>query len=137
MTQREVGRVGDQARLGELEELERETRRIRDRVAETTGSAESPDGLVEATVGVYGELVELVIDARVYRSPDAEALADSICAAINDAYRIAQSTVRRDLMRTLPSHPATRRLLGSEDPSDLAFEPFLDLTGPPRKGPVR
>jgi DNA-binding protein YbaB len=114
---REHDRSGDEARLGMLEDLDRETRRIRDAVAETTGTAESPDGLVEATVGVYGELVGLELDARIYRDQDASALSEQIRAAVHAAYEDAQDRVRRDLARVVADV--------DPGPSGLAFGPFL------------
>jgi DNA-binding protein YbaB len=126
MTRGEFDRVGDEARLGRLEELDRETRRIRDAVTGTTGTAESPDGLVEATVGVYGELVELDLDARIYRTQDAAALSEQIRAAVNAAYESAQEQVRTDLARYLAG--------ADPDPSGLAFQPFLNELRAARKG---
>ena len=119
MTSQQNDRTGDRARLGQLEELERETHRIRRTVAEVAGSAVSPDGLVEATVGVYGELVELVLDARIYRTQDAEALAGQIQAVVNEARSAAQDDVRRELAKYLPT--------GADGPADLAFKPFQSL----------
>jgi DNA-binding protein YbaB len=121
MSSGENDRTGDRARLGQLEELERETHRIRDSVAGASGSAESPDGLVAATVGVYGELVELVLDARIYRTQDAEALAEQIRAVINKARLAAQDDVRRELAKYLPTE--------ADGPADLAFKPFQSLFG--------
>ena len=46
---------------------------------------ESWDGLVAATVGAQGELVALDIDPRVYRHPDARALADTIVETVQAA----------------------------------------------------
>ncbi|WP_433165246.1 YbaB/EbfC family nucleoid-associated protein [Kribbella sp. CA-247076] len=113
--------TGDQAQVGRLAELERETHRIRDSVAGTTGSAESPDGLVEATVGVYGELVELILDPRVFRTPDADALAEQIRSVVNEARAAAQDGVRRDLAKYLAAD--------ADGPAGLAFQPFTRLLG--------
>ena len=129
MSPRTDDHTGDRARLGELAELERETHRIRSSVSDLTGSAESPDGLVEATVGVYGELVELVLDARVFRNHDADALATQIQAAVNAAHQAAQDDVRRELGKYLPR--------GADEPADLAFQPFLSLFGASGQGSKR
>jgi DNA-binding protein YbaB len=116
----ESSRTGDAARLGELEELDREVRRIQQAVKESTGTAESPDGLIEATVTVYGELADLVVDPRVYREGDADALAEQIKATVNEARREAQSAVRRDLARYF--RPGTD---GADlDVADFAFQPL-------------
>jgi DNA-binding protein YbaB len=129
MSSREYDRIGDEARLGQLEDLEREASRIRSAVTGTTGTAESPDGLVEATVGLYGELVELEIDPRIYRTQDAAALAEQIRTAVNTAHESAQDQVRRDLARYLTTQ--------DDDPSALAFEPFLSQVGRSNKGRTR
>lgn len=129
MSSREYDRIGDEARLGQLEEFEREAVRIRTTMSGASGTAESPDGLVEARVGVYGELVALEIDARIYRTQDADALSEQICAAVNAAREAAQDEVRRDLAQHLTT--------GDEDPSGLAFEPFLRQFGRVTKGAKR
>jgi DNA-binding protein YbaB len=46
---------------------------------------ESWDGLVAATVGAQGELIALDLDPRVYRHPDARALADTIVETVRSA----------------------------------------------------
>jgi DNA-binding protein YbaB len=53
----------------------------------------SRDGLVTVTVGSRGELVGLDIDPRVYRHPDARALADSIITTVARAAAKAQERV--------------------------------------------
>ncbi|MFI5736306.1 YbaB/EbfC family nucleoid-associated protein [Kribbella sp. NPDC051587] len=125
-----VERTGAEARLGQLEDLERETRRLRSAVDDTTGFAESSDGLVEATVGVYGELVELVIDPLVFRFQDAEALAEEIRGAVNRAQNEAQQKIRRQVVEYLPPRPSSE----PADPADLAFGPLLGLLRPTRNG---
>ncbi|MET7282303.1 YbaB/EbfC family nucleoid-associated protein [Kribbella sp. NPDC005582] len=125
-----VERTGAEARLGQLEDLERETRRLRSAVTSTTGFAESSDGLIEATVGVYGELVELVIDPLVFRFQDAEALAKEIRGAVNRAQDEAQQKIRREVVEYLPPRPSS----GPVDAADLAFGPLLGLLRPTRNG---
>lgn len=129
MSPREDTHTGDQARLGQLEDLEREAHRIRRSVSGTTGTAQSSDQLIEATVGVYGELVDLVIDPRIYRTQDTDGLAEQIRTAVNKARQAAQNDVQRDLARYLPKDPG--------DSSDLAFQPFLRLFGQAGKGATR
>jgi DNA-binding protein YbaB len=126
-----VERTGAEARLGQLEDLERETRRLRSAVTDTTGFAESSDGLVEATVGVYGELVELVLDPLIFRFQDAEALAEEIRGAVNRAQNEAQQKIRREVVDYLPSpRPSSEPV----DPAELAFAPLLGLLRPTRNG---
>jgi DNA-binding protein YbaB len=111
--------------LGQLEEADRQLRRFRSASEDTTGTAQSADGLVEATVGLYGEIRELVLDPRVYRDPDADVLAGQIRDVVNDAVRDAQKAAVAQLSSLLPP--------GTEDPADLAFEPFLTEIANARK----
>lgn len=53
----------------------------------------SRDGLVTVTVGSRGELVGLDINPRVFRRPDARALADSIITTVAQAAAKAQERV--------------------------------------------
>ncbi|WP_328333242.1 YbaB/EbfC family nucleoid-associated protein [Kribbella sp. NBC_00382] len=110
---------------GQLEQADREVRRFRSLSEDTTGSAQSPDGLIEATVGMYGDVRELVIDPRVYRNPDAEALAGQIRDVINEAGQDAQQTAAGQLPALFPG--------GTDDPGGLAFEPFLAAITEARK----
>lgn len=50
-----------------------------------TGTAWSPDRLIKAVVGPRGQLLELEIDPRVYRTPNSKALAASIVATVRAA----------------------------------------------------
>ncbi|RZT07852.1 YbaB/EbfC DNA-binding family protein [Kribbella sp. VKM Ac-2569] len=117
------------AQASRLEDLNRETRRIRTTMEGATGTAESSDGLVEATVGVYGELVDLVLDARIYRMPDAEVLAEQIRTVINDAHSKAQDAVRTKLTDLFP--------MDLDGPEEFAFEPFLRMAGRSTEGGAR
>ncbi|WP_084259138.1 YbaB/EbfC family nucleoid-associated protein [Microtetraspora malaysiensis] len=53
----------------------------------------SRDGLVAVTVGARGEVIRLDIDPRVYRHPDARALADAITETIQRAAATAQERI--------------------------------------------
>jgi DNA-binding protein YbaB len=77
-----------------LEESQRRIRQIK-------GLAQSPDRLVKATVGPRGQLVDLELDPRLFRNPNAKAVAATIMAtvraAVEDSQRQAQQ-VRDDLL---------------------------------------
>jgi DNA-binding protein YbaB len=111
--------------LGQLEQADREVRRFRSLSEDTTGSAQSPDGMVEATVGLYGEVRELLLDPRIFRTPDAEALAGQIREVINEAAENAQQAAAGQLLSLFPR--------GTDDPAELAFEPFLAAITTARK----
>jgi DNA-binding protein YbaB len=129
MSPRDHDATGDRAILGHLQEIERDVRRMRQAVADATGTAESAGGLIEATVGVHGELVNLTLDPRLYRTPDADALADQIRTAVNEAGRNAQEKLRPDLTPYLPGD--------ADGAADLGFEAFLRQFGQLRGGEVR
>lgn len=79
-------------------------------------TAESPDGLVRATVGPRGQLVDLYIDHRSYRTVDADELAFAIVATVREA--VADTTEQ------------VRKLVGDHLPADsdgLAFLPDGDF----------
>jgi DNA-binding protein YbaB len=56
-------------------------------------SEKSRDGLITVTVGPRGELVRLDIDPRIYRKPDARALADEITETVKQAGAKAREQV--------------------------------------------
>lgn len=66
-------------------------RRVRAELAELEEPAESPDGLVAVTVGAQGQLRSLWLDPRVYRNPDAAALAEDIVEAVREAAESAEA----------------------------------------------
>ncbi|MDG4831849.1 YbaB/EbfC family nucleoid-associated protein [Solwaraspora sp. WMMD1047] len=66
---------------------------IQRRIGEVRVTAESDDGLVTATVGGRGELVELALDPRVYRDPDSRLLARLITETIRRAGALAADQV--------------------------------------------
>ncbi|NIH84492.1 YbaB/EbfC family nucleoid-associated protein [Amycolatopsis granulosa] len=71
-----------------LEELQKVTENIpktHQRMLAITGVAWSPDRMVKVVVGPRGQLVDLEIDPRVFRKPDAPGLQAAILAASAEA----------------------------------------------------
>lgn len=71
-----------------LEELKKVTENIpktQERMLAITGVAWSPDRMVKVVVGPRGQLVDLEIDPRVFRKPDAPGLQAAILAASAEA----------------------------------------------------
>ncbi|WP_279582669.1 YbaB/EbfC family nucleoid-associated protein [Fodinicola feengrottensis] len=64
--------------LASIAEIATKLRTLRDESAKLEATAESPDGLVAATVNSRGDVVELELDDRVYRTSDSAALAAAI-----------------------------------------------------------
>lgn len=80
-----------------------------------TVTAESADGLVEATVGPHGDLRSLRLDPRVHRVR--ESLADTIKHTVHTAAEIASREAFTSLSVLLPN--------ADPDTVDLAFDPVL------------
>jgi DNA-binding protein YbaB len=62
---------------------------VRDKLVGLEVTAESVDGLVEATVDGRGALVALALDERIYRTTDSAALARDILATVRRAAKLA------------------------------------------------
>ncbi|WP_020673934.1 YbaB/EbfC family nucleoid-associated protein [Amycolatopsis nigrescens] len=73
------------ARKAGYERLRDDLLQVRQRIADIEVTAESPDGLISATVVKRGELTELHLDPRVYRHRDSKALAESIVDTVRAA----------------------------------------------------
>lgn len=89
--------AGMQAYAKELEErfwrMQEEGPKIQQRARALQVTEKSSDGFVTATVGPRGDLINLEIDPRIYRRPDARKLADTITETIKKAGTKAQEEV--------------------------------------------
>jgi DNA-binding protein YbaB len=75
----------------------------------------SADGLITATVGVRGELIRLDIDPRIYRRPDARALADTIAETITKAGAKARQEVVDLFAALVPREQMEAQLNGDQE----------------------
>jgi DNA-binding protein YbaB len=91
---------------------------VQQSLGEIRATHDSDDGLITATVGGRGELLELTLDPRIYRTTDSVALAEGIMATIKLAAESAADEAYV-LTRHLLSDGATR------ENTDLAFDPVL------------
>ncbi|GAA1790840.1 hypothetical protein GCM10009682_11060 [Luedemannella flava] len=73
------------------------------KVFQITGTAWSDDRLIKVVVGPRGQLTELEIDPRVYRTPNSKALAASILATVRRAVEDAMRQTTEVLDEGLPS----------------------------------
>ncbi|MCT2584786.1 YbaB/EbfC family nucleoid-associated protein [Actinophytocola gossypii] len=73
---------------------------LRDLMADAEQSAESPDGLVVATVGGRGELTDLKLDERALRRSDTRWLSESVVATARAATETLFAGLRREFERT-------------------------------------
>jgi DNA-binding protein YbaB len=88
--------------IGELNTTMDNVARTRQEMLEITGTAWSDDRLIRAVVGPRGQLVELDIDPRVYRTPNSKALSASILATVRAAVDDASAKTRAIMDRVLP-----------------------------------
>ncbi|MGW6282660.1 YbaB/EbfC family nucleoid-associated protein [Kribbella sp. NPDC055071] len=103
-----------------MEQLERDALELQRALDEVRGEAESADGLVHATTNGRGELIDLFLDPRIYRTADAGALAADIRSTIRAAVVQAQADVLQASKASL--FPA------GKDPAeiDLEFDALLE-----------
>lgn len=80
-----------------LDELRQATANLpaaQERMLGMTGVAWSPDRTVKVVVGLRGQLVDLEIDPRVFRKPDAAALQAAILEASAEAVAQVQAQIK-------------------------------------------
>lgn len=88
---------------------------LQQRLATMNVTVESRDGLVTATVGPRGQLVDLKLDRDIYRAGNPDELARTILATVEKAVAQAGEQVQ-DLVATyLPADSGTPRFLRDGD----------------------
>ncbi|MFE0019555.1 YbaB/EbfC family nucleoid-associated protein [Amycolatopsis sp. NPDC059021] len=103
---------------GEYQRMAEDVRAVQARVTEIRTEATSEDGTITAIVGGSGELVELRLDSRIYRTPDSNQLATDITAVVHQAARLARQETFDILSGFLP--PDAR-----PETTDLRADPLL------------
>ncbi|UQS24716.1 YbaB/EbfC family nucleoid-associated protein [Amycolatopsis thermalba] len=98
----ELPTIDHEARRASYRRLRDDLLEIRARIADVTATADSPDGLISATVAGRGELTELHLDPRLFRSPDSKALAASILDTIRDAVDDSREQITEITREYLP-----------------------------------
>jgi DNA-binding protein YbaB len=109
--------------VGDLERATEKLHESQRRIRQIKGVAWSGDRLIKAVVGPRGQLIELEIDPRVYRTPNSKALSTSILetvrSAVEDAMRqgreIRDDVVPKDLRTLAAKGSATEDLLTVHD----------------------
>lgn len=108
--------AGVRAYAEELEKrfrrLQEEGPKLQERARSLQVTEKSGDGLITATVGARGELIRLDIDPRIYRRPDARALADDITETIKKAGAKARDEVVELFATLVPREQVTAQLSG-------------------------
>lgn len=97
---------------GKLQRLIDEGPKLKERARNLQVTEKSKDGLITATVGARGQLIRLDIDPRVYRRPDARALADAITETIKRAGTKAQEEIVGLFASVVPREQVEAHLSG-------------------------
>jgi DNA-binding protein YbaB len=104
---------------GQYEQLRTHLDELPQRLASMQVSAASPDGLVQATVGPRGQLVDLRIDHENYRRVDADDLAQTIVVTVREAAERTAGEVEALLAGYLPPDSGTLQFLRDNDFASL------------------
>ncbi|GGN98952.1 hypothetical protein GCM10010112_92300 [Actinoplanes lobatus] len=88
---------------------------IQDRLARLSVTAESPDGLVKATVGARGQLVDLKLDREVYRRQDPDQLSRTILRTVEQAVAKTTDQVQAMVGEYLPADSPGARFMRDGD----------------------
>jgi len=91
-----------QAFVGDLRRTMTDMTQTQRELATVTGTAWSPDRLVKAVVGPRGQLVDLDIDPRVFRTPNSKALSAAILTTVRAAVEDANRKTREIMERAMP-----------------------------------
>ncbi|MGW0432200.1 YbaB/EbfC family nucleoid-associated protein [Micromonospora sp. NPDC003197] len=103
----------------EYKQMAEDVRSIQKQMTEIRSTADSGDGLISATVGGAGELIELWLDPRIYRTPDSTALAQAITDTIRQAVAISKEDGVAIVAKFLPAG-------ATAETADLRFDPVLN-----------
>ncbi len=75
---------------------------VQKRMMRVTAKVTSDDGLITATVGPRGHLIDLEIDPKIYRRPNSAQLAVTIVETVRQAVEQAANEVQDLLEGTIP-----------------------------------
>lgn len=124
-----VGRPGWSALTSMMNDLRGAFAGLKERqrkIMSITATAWSDDRLVKVTVGPRGQLIELEIDPRVYRSPNSKALAATILSTVRAAVEEVMAKTAEAASEGLPNDLKMGRL-GPTDVQDLMLKHDSEL----------
>lgn len=95
--------------LAQLKKTAESLPKTQDRMMSVTAVSYSDDRMVKVVVGPRGQLVDLEIDPRVFRRPDAVELSAKILATVGEAVRKVTAEVQEIMAEQLPPDMAEWR----------------------------
>ena len=101
--------------FGQYQRLRSGMDEMQRRLAELQVSAESEDGLIRATVGPRGQLIDLRLDRRIYRDMDAGELSRKIVTTTEQAAAQMAEQVQRMMAGYLPADSGPMRFIRDND----------------------
>ncbi|GAA0541962.1 hypothetical protein GCM10010172_24240 [Paractinoplanes ferrugineus] len=84
---------------------------MQERLSRMAVTAESPDGLVRATVGPRGQLINLELDPDIYRRADADELSRKILRTVEQAVAKTTDQVQEMVGEYLPADSGAARFM--------------------------
>jgi DNA-binding protein YbaB len=84
---------------------------MQERLSRLAVTAESPDGLVRATVGPRGQLIDLELDPDIYRRHDAAELSRKILRTVEQAVAKTTDQVQEMVGEYLPADSGAARFM--------------------------
>lgn len=118
----------DEALRGLMDELDKAMTNLPDtqqQLMSLSGVAWSDDRMVKVEVGPRGQLVDLEIDPRVFRKPDARALRASILAATRAAVQQVADKTQEIVLGQIPPEVAELRSQFRADSTDPMAQMLL------------
>lgn len=122
---RQVDDLNDHALQGLMDELQKAMAGVSDtqqRLMSLTGVAWSDDRMVKVVVGPRGQLVDLEIDPRVFRTPDAQALRASVLATAQAAVGKLNEQIQEIVDSQIPPDVAELRARYEPNAADPAAQ---------------
>lgn len=112
-----VGATGQvfQDMLAQLKKSAEALPKTQERMTSVTAVSYSDDRMVKVVVGPRGQLVDLEIDPRVFRQPDAKELSAKILATTREAVRQVTEQMQEIVAEQLPPDMAEWRARYAQD----------------------
>lgn len=106
--------------MGEVRRMTTSIPDVQKKLLSVTATATSEDGLVTATVGPRGQLVDLEIDAKIYRRPNSALLAQTILKTVRDAVEQGLAETRQIIEGLAPKElPVDKAIARTGMPTDM------------------